>query len=96
MEPNGSLDYLAGVEVARAEGLPHELTKLSIAPRRYAVFAHEGHISTIGQTWMDIFDAWLPQSGYEMEAAPCFECYGEAFDPANGTGNVEIWIPIRA
>ena len=96
LDSNGSLDYLAGVEVASAEGLPAELTKLDIAPRRYAVFAHDGHISAIGRLWMDIFESWLPQSGYEMEAAPCFECYGEAFDPADGMGNVEIWIPVKA
>jgi AraC family transcriptional regulator len=95
MDPNGSLDYLAGVEVAGAEGLPPELAQLRIAPHRYAVFAHDGHISAVGRTWMDIFDAWLPQSGYAMDEAPCFECYLEEFDPTVGVGNVEIWIPIK-
>jgi AraC family transcriptional regulator len=45
---------------------------------------------------MDIFDAWLLQSGCEVAAAPSFECYGEAFDPKIAIGNVEIWIAIKA
>ena len=96
MDENANLDYLAGVEVSSFEALPAELTQLTIAPQRYAVFAHDGHISEISRTWMDIFDGWLPQSGSEVAAAPSFECYGEAFDPEVAIGNVEIWIPIKA
>ncbi|MBV8193163.1 MAG: AraC family transcriptional regulator [Alphaproteobacteria bacterium] len=90
----GSLDYLAGVEVSSFEDLPAELTQLRIGPHRYAIFAHGGHISAIGRTWMDIFEKWLPKSGYELAAAPSFECYGEAFDPEVAIGNVEIWLAI--
>jgi AraC family transcriptional regulator len=94
MDGEGNLDYFAGVEVSRAEGLPSELRLLRIAPHRYAVFAHEGHISEIGRGWMDIFEKWLPQSGYALAAAPSFECYGEAFDPEVAIGNVEIWLAV--
>jgi AraC family transcriptional regulator len=92
----GNVDYLAGVEVSSFAGLPAELTQLTIAPQRYAVFAHGGHVSELSRTWMDIFDAWLPQSGCEVSAAPSFECYNEAFDPEVAIGNVEIWIAIKA
>jgi AraC family transcriptional regulator len=96
MDEEGDVDYLAGVEVSSFAGLPAELTQLTIAPQRYAVFAHDGHISEISRAWMDIFDVWLPQSGREVAAAPSFECYSEAFDPEIAIGNVEIWIPVRA
>jgi AraC family transcriptional regulator len=96
LDENANLDYLAGVEVSSFEALPTELTQLTITPQRYAVFAHDGHISEISRTWMDIFAVWLPQSGCEVAPAPSFECYGEAFDPEVAVGNVEIWIPIKA
>jgi hypothetical protein len=35
---------------ASSEGLPAEFMQLSIAPGRYAVFGHAGHISWIGRT----------------------------------------------
>jgi AraC family transcriptional regulator len=96
MDENGDVDYLAGVEVSSFAGLPAELTQLTIAPQRYAVFAHDGHVSQISSVWMDIFAVWLPQSGCEVAAAPSFECYSEAFDPEVAIGNVEIWIPVKA
>ncbi|HLW90628.1 MAG TPA: GyrI-like domain-containing protein, partial [Roseiarcus sp.] len=74
---------------------PAELTQLTIAAHRYAVFPHAGHISTISRTWMDIFDTWLPKSGHQVAAAPSFECYDEEFDPAVAMGHVEIWIPVK-
>ena len=91
----GRLDYLAGVEVKSLEGLPAELTQMTIEPRRYAVFAHEGHISEIMRTWMGVFDEWLPKSGRAIAAAPSFECYDGQFDPAVAVGHVEIWVPIE-
>jgi AraC family transcriptional regulator len=68
---------------------------MSLAPHRYAVFAHAGHISAIGRSWMDIYETWLPRSGRELADAPSFERYGEAFDPKVAIGNVEIWIPVK-
>ena len=96
LDADGGVDYLAGVEVAGAQELSPELSELRIAPHRYAVFAHEGHISAISRTWMAIFAEWLPQSGCALDSsAPSFECYAEAFDPAVAIGNVEIWAPLR-
>jgi AraC family transcriptional regulator len=94
MDDRGNFDYLAGVEVSTSEGLPAEFMQLSIAPGRYAVFRHAGHISSIGRIWMDIFETWLPKSGFALAPGPSFECYAEAFDPVIAMGNVEIWIPI--
>jgi len=35
------------------------------------------------------------RSGYKLAAAPSFECYGEASEPAIAIGNEEIWIPVK-
>ena len=96
MDDKGNLDYLAGVEVSNSTAVPVELTQLSLAPSRYAVFEHAGHISTISRTWMNIFVNWAPTSGVALAPAPSFECYAEAFDPDIAIGNVAIWIPIKA
>jgi AraC family transcriptional regulator len=95
MGSDGAFDYLAGVEVSSFDGLPGALTQLRLAPQRYAVFAHAGHVSAISQTWMDIYEGWLPTSGRIPVAAPSFECYDEAFDPAVAVGHVEIWVPVE-
>ena len=92
---NESLDYVCGVEVSDAAMLPAELSDYRVPQRKYAVFTHSGHVSAIGGTWNAIFNRWLPGSGMKMASAPQYERYTEAFNPATGMGDVEIWIPIE-
>ncbi|MEO0983744.1 MAG: AraC family transcriptional regulator [Pseudomonadota bacterium] len=92
----GGIDYLAGVEVSASADLPPEFETIDLAPQRYAVFRHEGHISEIRRTWRTIFEKWLPASGEQLAGAPDFELYSEDFDPVAGTGDIEIWLPIAA
>jgi AraC family transcriptional regulator len=94
-DEEGNFDYICGVEVADFSELPPELTRLRIPARRYAVFTHRDHISTIRRTVNTIWNKWLPESKHEVADAPDFERYGPEFDPKTGTGGVEIWIPLR-
>jgi AraC family transcriptional regulator len=71
------------------------MTTVRIPARAYAVFTHEGHISTIRRTWMTIFGRWFATSGYESDCAPEFERYDHRFDANTGNGAVEIWIPVK-
>lgn len=93
-----SFGYLAGVEVERADDLPEPFGHLEIPAQRYAVFRHHGHVSEIRYTMDAIFREWLPRSGRTPanDGTDCFERYDETFDPATGTGGIEIWIPITA
>jgi AraC family transcriptional regulator len=93
-DDTGSIDYLCGVEVSDFSMLPDELSRLRIAPQRYAVFNHDDHVSTIRRTWNTIWNRWLPASGFTAVDAPSFELYGERFDPATGMGGFEIWLPV--
>jgi len=88
-------DYLVGVEALDATRVPDGLSVLRIEPQRYAVFDHPGHVAKISQTIGAIWMKWLPGSGYRSTGTPSFERYTAAFDPATGTGGIEIWIPIR-
>jgi AraC family transcriptional regulator len=88
-------DYMAGLEVISLDGLPNDLRGVRIPQQKYAVFVHRGHISTIRSTMHAIWSDALPKSGLEPVDSPEFERYGDDFDPSNGNGNVEIFIPLK-
>jgi AraC family transcriptional regulator len=94
-DERGNFDYLCGAEVSDFAGLPPDLARLRIPAVRYAVFAHKGHVSALGETWDAILNGWLPRSGFAGTGAPQFESYAETFDPGTGLGGIEIWIPVR-
>ncbi len=95
-KPNAGFDYLTGVEIREPSGLPNDFAQVRLPAGRYAVFAHRGHVSVIPQTLEAIWKKWLPNSGHEAADAPCFERYGEEFNPQTGMGGIEIWIPLKS
>ncbi|WP_339413025.1 AraC family transcriptional regulator [Pseudomonas sp. EA_35y_Pfl2_R5] len=92
---DGSFEYIAGVLVNRTDDLPAGFTQQRLAAHRYAVFLHSGHISSIHETFNAIFQRWLPNAGLQGADAPEFERYSGDFNPMTGTGQVEIWVPLR-
>jgi len=93
-------DYLSGVEVHSDSGLPEDFSVVTMPVQRYAVFAHRGHVSKLHETCDAIEREWLPKSQYAfahgMPGAPgFFERYGKDFDPHTGSGDVEVWVPIK-
>lgn len=94
MTDNG-LEYICGVEVTANDDVPKGLHKLELGPQNYAVFQHDGHISTIRRTWATIFQKALPEADFVRADAPDFEWYSSDFDPISGTGRIEIWIPLK-
>lgn len=88
-------DYVSGVEVTSADDLPSGFTSVQLRAGRYAVFTHNGHVSSISKTIDDIWAKWVPDAGLPIADAPCFERYTEEFNPQTGTGGIEIWIPLR-
>ncbi len=88
-------DYLAGVEVHDFAMLPSEYSRLRITEQRYAVFTHQGHISTLHGTFTAIFNDWFPASGLSPADAPVFERYDDRFDARTGEGGFEIWVPVK-
>jgi len=73
---------------------PAEFRRVTLPKKKYVVFSHGGHISTIRDTWDGIWSKWAPKAGVRIANAPRFERYSESFDPA-GIGGVEIWIPLE-
>ena len=96
-----SFDYLAGVEVSGNSKLPEGFSHVDIPALRYAVFPHHDNVSKISQTVDAIWHHWLPSSGYapiqvNSEVPYMFERYGEGFNPQTESGDIEIWIPLKA
>jgi AraC family transcriptional regulator len=92
-------DYVAGVEVSSTSGLPPGFSHLSIPAQRYVVFSHHGPVSNIRDT-IDAVHNWFltsglsaPQAGHDLPVM--LERYGEGFDPRTGSGDIEIWTPIK-
>lgn len=92
----GNFEYIAGVEVSSFDDLPAEFSRVRIPAQRYAVFTHRDHISAMRGTVYTIWNQWLPASGCQVADAPDFERYDDRFDPQSGTGEVEIWLPLKA
>ena len=95
MDDDCNFDYLAGVEASGFSDLPAEFARLRIPARRYAIFTHREHVSTMRDVSMTIWTKWLPELGYEAADAPYLEYYGEEFNGRTGMGGYQIWIPIK-
>jgi AraC family transcriptional regulator len=93
-DEEGSMDYLCGAEVTDFSNLPPPFGSIRIAARRYAVFKHQEHISSIRATWAAIWNQWLPESGHTVADAPVLERYDEKFDPRSGNGGVDLLVPL--
>ena len=92
-DDNEAFNYLVGfADDGRTDST--ELDHVILTSGRYAVFAHDAHISTISETWEGIFDGGLEKAGVETRDGPEFERYSAEFRPEK-PGGVSVWIPIR-
>jgi AraC family transcriptional regulator len=92
-------DYLAGFEIGASAALPGDFVCLDIPANEYAIFAHDGHVSTIRNTFDAVLSRWLPTSQLQIADGPggvpyALERYGEKFDPVAGRGDIELWLPV--
>lgn len=94
----GGIDYLAAVEVTETTRLPKDFVHTSVPAQRYAVFAHDDHVSKLKETMDAIWASW-PNSRLthaQTAGAPAFfERYGEEYDPPKGVGGIEVWVPVK-
>ncbi|HQR05581.1 MAG TPA: GyrI-like domain-containing protein [Gemmatales bacterium] len=94
-KPDGSFDYLTGVEVNDTKGLPAGFAQVKLPGQRYAVFTHSQPVTQIPNTIETIWNKWVPDCGLKVDNSPCFERYTEAFNPQTGIGGTEIWVPLK-
>jgi AraC family transcriptional regulator len=93
---NGSYYYMAGCEVNDFADLPGILSPLIVPAHQYAVFVHETPAARIKETIDQVFDQWLPSSGFihHAQSIHFFERYSELYNPETGMGGTEVWLPI--
>lgn len=72
--------------------------KATIPGGKYAVLDFQGTAGQIAGAWTTLLRDWLPSSGLQLDARPCFEYYpeGAAHDPVTGEFECQICIPVSA
>lgn len=70
--------------------------KTTIPGGKYAVLKFKGTVEQVGEAWAGLLRDWLPSSGLQLDARPCFEYYpkGAANDCETGEFECEICIPV--
>ncbi len=70
--------------------------KATIPGGKYAVLQFKGSVGQIGEAWAALLRDWLPSSGLQLDARPCFEYYpkGAGHDATTGAFECEICIPV--
>lgn len=93
-DEDGGFEYVCAIEVSAFGALPADLIRIELAPRRYAVFEHHAHVSTIFDTYAAIWNEALPAHGWSPADAPVIERHHPSFDPGTGEGGLSIWVPL--
>lgn len=70
--------------------------KTTIPGGKYAVLGFKGTGDKVGEAWAALLREWLPSSGLQLDARPCFEHYPKdaEYDPQTGAFECEICIPV--
>jgi AraC family transcriptional regulator len=88
--------YDACVEVPPGFAFTGGAQKTVIAGGKYAVHHFKGTTADVFVAWRAIVQEWLPASGHQRDARPCFEYYpkGAAWDTKTGMFECEICVPV--
>ena len=88
--------YDACAEVATDFVVNGGALKTTIPGGKYAVLKFKGTVEQVGLAWAALLRDWLPSSGFQLDARPCFEYYPKAAgaDCESGEFVCEICVPV--
>ncbi len=88
--------YDACAEVAPDFVATGAALKATIPGGKYAVLNFKGTVEQVGEAFTALLRDWLPSSGLQLDARPCFEYYPKsaAHDYETGAFECEICIPV--
>jgi AraC family transcriptional regulator len=88
--------YDACAEVAADFVVTGGALKTTLPGGKYAALDFKGASREIGEVWAALLRDWLPSSGMQLDARPCFEHYPitAKYDPKTGAFECEICIPV--
>jgi predicted transcriptional regulator YdeE/DNA-binding transcriptional MerR regulator len=91
----GAFEYVAAVETTRADNLPDWAVVRMVPEGTYAVFPHVGPVEGMKNTYHEIYQTWLPQSGYESSAPFDMEVYPDEFHGFTPDSVMYIYLPVK-
>jgi len=88
--------YDACAEVAPDFVVSGGAFKTTLPGGKYAVLPFKGSADRVVDAWAALLRDWLPASGLQLDARPCFEYYPQdaACDPQTGAFECQICIPV--
>lgn len=73
-----------------------EIGYKTIEGGKFAVFRYKGQYEKFDDVYMEIYNVWFPNSGYELRNVPSFEKYLTNPEKVKPENNItEIYIPIE-
>lgn len=89
--------YDACVEVAADTEVKAPFSVTTLPGGRYAALEYVGDSARIGEAWAALMSRWLPTSGMQCDARPCFEWYRPSDDGNEKTGEFScvLCIPVQ-
>ncbi len=92
---NKAFEKWAAVEVPDFNEIPSGMEAFTLPCGLYAVFVYRGAASSAEHFFRNIFEKWLPASGYQPDIRPHFEILGDKYKNDDPDSEEEIWIPVR-
>lgn len=93
--PDGVFEYVAGFKVEDHQHVPEGMVVVDVPENHYAVFAHRGLLTTLGETYKGIVEDWMPRSGYKPTSGYDMEVYTEEWKGFSPDSVFYIYEPIK-
>lgn len=95
-QPDGTVRYIAGLQVAADAQIPEGMVRFQIPAQRYAVFTHTGTAAQISASFHAIHDHLLAEHGLQARDGVDLERYDARFDdPFDPASQMELHIPVH-
>jgi AraC family transcriptional regulator len=91
----GAFEYVAGYEVNEVNQLPEGMVARLVPESKYIVFEHKGTLDKLRETYDNVFQVLLPQSGQKVTNLPTMEVYDEKFLIDSPESVFYIYVPIE-
>lgn len=95
LTPQTEFEKWVGVEVSNFDNVPKGMETFVLKAGMYAVFTYKGAMQVVSKFRQFIFQDWLPNSNYQLDARAHFEILPENYSKDLYSTEEDIWIPIR-
>lgn len=95
-DPQKEFENWSAIEVADYENVPGEMQTFDLPGGLYAVFVYKGKSSEAADFYREVFQNWLPKSGFSLDVRPHFAVMGEKYKNDSADSEEEIYIPVKS